>query len=63
MIQLRCPRCNSITKELIECDSCKVIGCIKCIAKYNKQWMCGNCKSGKPYSASTPESAIASMFG
>lgn len=62
-MEIRCPRCNFQTSELIECDSCKTIGCIRCITKYNKQWICGNCKSGSQYSSNSPESALSSMFG
>ena len=63
-MQLKCPRCNAATTELIECEFCKTIGCIKCITKYNKQWVCGSCKSGEQYTPSqSPESALASMFG
>lgn len=63
---MKCPRCNSVTRELIVCDSCQTVGCIKCITKYSKQWICGECKSGGRYSSqesSSPESALASMFG
>jgi hypothetical protein len=60
-MQLKCPRCNAATTELIECEICKTIGCIKCITKYNKQWICGNCRSRE--TSQSPESALAAMFG
>lgn len=63
-MQIVCPRCGKQSDELIECDSCKTVGCVRCITKYNKQWICNDCKSGRPAaSAQTPESALAAMFG
>lgn len=63
-MQIVCPRCRRQSDELIECESCGTIGCVRCITKHNKQWICNDCKNGRsPVSSSTPESALASMFG
>ncbi len=66
-VQISCPRCGASAQELIECEGCKSIGCVKCIAKRNKQWVCGDCKDGTQYgsqpSSQSAESALASMFG
>jgi len=66
-VQINCPRCGASTVELIECESCKNIGCVKCITKRNRQWVCGDCKNGTQYSSQSSsqsaESALASMFG
>jgi hypothetical protein len=43
-----CPNCNSISTELLACDSCETVGCIRCVIKFNKQFLCHNCKSGRP---------------
>lgn len=60
-MQLKCPRCKAITIELVECESCKTIGCVKCITKHNRQWICNDCKSGTRSPA--PESVLSAMFG
>lgn len=60
-MKLKCPRCKAVTVELIECESCKIIGCVKCITKRNKQWVCGNCKTGMQ--TTTAESSLSAMFG
>jgi len=64
-MKIVCPRCGKQSDELIECESCKIIGCIRCITKSNKQWICSDCKNGKVSvgSTQTPESALAAMFG
>jgi hypothetical protein len=51
MIELTCPRCGLAAPELIECESCKIIGCVRCITKQGLQWICGKCKlePGKRY--------------
>ncbi len=56
---IRCPRCNSLTKELIACEICNSIGCTRCIIKKNKKWVCENCRKEKQ----KPETALASLFG
>lgn len=67
LTQIKCPRCGVSITELVECEICKTIGCIRCITKYNKQWICGDCKNGTQYSSQSSsqsaESALASMFG
>lgn len=64
-MELKCPRCNSLVAELIECDSCNTIGCIKCVRKYNKQWVCDGCKSSNKYLQETVKASenLFSMFG
>ena len=44
MIELKCPRCGFAAPELIECESCKIIGCIKCITKKSDRWICEKCR-------------------
>jgi len=60
------------TAEMVECESCSTIGCVRCITKSGNRWLCGNCKDGKQYNQyevlkvqeeQSPESALASMFG
>lgn len=43
-MKLVCPRCNSETKELIECDNCKSIGCHRCMKKSYGKWICFKCE-------------------
>ncbi|MBM3228786.1 hypothetical protein FJZ20_02805 [Candidatus Pacearchaeota archaeon] len=45
---ISCPNCSQLVIELMACDSCQTIGCIRCVSKSNKQWLCPNCKSGRP---------------
>lgn len=65
--QIKCPSCGTFTAELIECDVCNRIGCIRCVMKRSRQWICSGCKGDKPYVAQTEsqtaESALSSMFG
>lgn len=67
-----CPNCNSISTELLACDSCQIVGCVRCVTKLNKQWLCHNCKTGKPIEDKPVEkreelkkesSDLFSMFG
>ena len=44
-MELICPRCNSKSNELIECDACGTIGCIRCMKKSYGKWICFKCKS------------------
>jgi len=60
-MDLKCPRCGATTSELLECDVCKTIGCIKCIIKHSRQWVCDKCKDSGY--AESPESALSAMFG
>lgn len=60
---LNCPSCGAESAEMIECDACKAIGCVKCVTKYNKQWVCGECRNKPYYSESAPESGLAALFG
>ncbi len=61
---LKCPNCSSEIIELMSCDSCKTIGCIRCISRSSKQWLCHNCKAGNM--EIVPKEAggdLFSMFG
>ncbi len=40
-----CPRCQSKVNELIECDNCGTIGCIRCIKKSYGKWVCFKCET------------------
>jgi len=61
------------TREMIECESCKTIGCVRCITKRGGQWLCGDCRDGRQANQyvvlgekqdeQSPESALAAMFG
>jgi hypothetical protein len=61
------------TGEMVECESCNTIGCVRCITKIGGRWLCGSCRSGNQYNSyeerggvkteSSPESALAAMFG
>ena len=46
-MQLFCPRCNSKSNELIECDACGTIGCIRCMRKSYGKWVCFRCEKPK----------------
>lgn len=65
-MELNCPRCGIQARELVGCDVCSNIGCVRCITKYNKKWVCEKCRSGQ-YVQSEQEidvaSAVSSMFG
>lgn len=54
-----CPNCRSRVMELVACDLCQSIGCIKCITRFEKRWACKECKSGE----SKEESSLFDMFG
>ena len=42
-----CPKCNSNTTELVECDICNDIGCHRCIRKKSNKWVCFKCKESE----------------
>jgi methionyl-tRNA synthetase len=44
MLDLVCPRCQSKVNELVECDNCGTIGCIRCIKKSYGKWICFKCE-------------------
>jgi len=46
-MELVCPRCHSKSNELIECDYCGAIGCIRCIRKSYGKWICFKCEAPK----------------
>jgi len=46
-MELICPRCGSKSNELIECDSCGTIGCIRCVKKSYGKWICFKCEAPK----------------
>jgi hypothetical protein len=43
-MQLVCPRCGTKGNELIECDNCGAIGCIRCMRKRYGNWVCHKCE-------------------
>ena len=47
-INFNCPRCGTASKEFLECDICKVVGCVRCITKRAGGWVCEKCRSGEP---------------
>jgi len=55
-----CPNCRSRVRELVACDICEKIGCIKCITRFEKKWTCRECASGE---VKTEESGLWDMFG
>lgn len=62
-MEIKCPRCGSSSNELIECESCKKIGCVKCIIQKNKKWVCGDCSSGNTYQQASDPSPLSAIFG
>ncbi|MBI4010150.1 MAG: hypothetical protein HY361_03090 [Candidatus Aenigmarchaeota archaeon] len=54
-----CPGCSNFTTEILVCDSCNALCCVRCIAKSSKQWVCNNCKSNV---TKKPDNMF-SMFG
>jgi len=46
-MDLVCPRCQSKVNELIECDNCGTIGCIRCVKKSYGKWICFKCETIK----------------
>jgi len=40
-----CPRCQSKVTELIECENCGTIGCIRCVKKSYGKWICFKCET------------------
>jgi hypothetical protein len=44
-MELFCPRCRSKVSELIECENCGTIGCIKCVKKSYGKWVCFKCET------------------
>ncbi|MBS3055320.1 MAG: hypothetical protein J4452_02405 [Candidatus Aenigmarchaeota archaeon] len=63
ILEIKCPRCDSQSKELIECESCKKIGCVKCITQRSKQWLCGDCRLGNTYQPTNDPSPLSAIFG
>ena len=51
-MELFCPRCRSKVNELIECENCGTIGCIKCVKKSYGKWVCFKCET--PVQTETP---------
>jgi len=70
-MQLVCPRCSSKVDELIECDNCGTIGCIRCMKKSYGKWVCHKCEEPERYYYPETESksedevsdAFSAMFG
>lgn len=55
---VRCPYCKNITNELMSCDNCNKIGCVRCIIKHSNQWLCVDCRK-----ISSNQSAFPKWFG
>lgn len=72
-MQLVCPRCSSRINELMECDNCGTIGCIKCMKKSYGKWVCFRCEvpertyyyetTSQPEKEDEATNAFAAMFG
>jgi len=71
-MDLICPRCGSKSNELMECDNCGAIGCIRCMRKSYGNWICHKCEEPEkkyyyPRTGSKSEdevsNAFSSMFG
>ena len=73
-MDLLCPRCGSRSNELIECDNCGTIGCVRCIRKKYGKWVCFKCEEPEKkyyYKEETSEAkkeddvsnAFSAMFG
>ena len=68
-MEIVCPRCGSKSNELIECDNCGAIGCIRCVRKSYGNWICHNCEAPerKYYSevrkGKEVSNAFSAMFG
>ncbi|TAL46745.1 hypothetical protein EPN87_04550 [archaeon] len=60
---MNCPACGSPSLELLECDVCMKVGCVKCVIKKGKQWACSMCKTGTVQEPKQSTSSIFSMFG
>lgn len=60
---MNCPNCNSPAGELLVCDRCNSVGCVRCVIKKGKEWVCEKCKSGVVVAEANPESALGYMFG
>ncbi|HDM05652.1 MAG TPA: hypothetical protein ENG34_00040 [Candidatus Aenigmarchaeota archaeon] len=61
-MRLRCPRCNSVTNELIECEECGAIGCVRCMRRKHGRWVCFKCEK-EEVQRDEVSSAFAAMFG
>ena len=46
-MDLICPRCGSKSDELMDCDNCGAIGCIRCMRKSYGKWICFKCEEPK----------------
>jgi hypothetical protein len=68
-MDLICPRCGSKSNELMECDNCGAIGCIRCMRKSYGKWICHRCETPRYYLEPEKEEekkisdAFTSMFG
>jgi hypothetical protein len=64
-MELICPRCGSRSNELMECDACSAIGCIRCMKKSYGKWICYKCEVPErryPVFEET-SNAFSAMFG
>ena len=63
---MNCPNCKSAVLELMACDRCNTVGCVRCVTRSNRQWVCKSCRTGEPaHAAAAPKSegGLFSMFG
>jgi len=66
-MQLVCPRCSSKVNELIECDNCGAIGCMRCMKKSYGKWICHKCEEPErryyyPERESRTEDEVSNAF-
>ncbi|HLC59735.1 MAG TPA: hypothetical protein VJH34_04395 [archaeon] len=62
MTIIPCPSCKTKTREILACDNCNKLACVRCTSKKSKQRLCLDCKKGNYYTASnqtTPQSGTS----
>lgn len=67
-MKLECPRCKSRVRELMDCDNCGTIGCMRCMKKSYGKWVCYSCEEPERYYPEMSEEkdvsdAFSAMFG
>jgi hypothetical protein len=62
---ISCPSCGSAVTELVACDTCNRVGCVRCVVRSGKQWTCNECKTGIRTVETKAKNAdgLFSMFG
>ncbi len=61
-MELICPRCGSKSNELMECDACSTIGCIRCMRKSYGKWVCFKCEEPERYYRGVEEKEVSNAF-